>query len=1343
MNAPEPSSESAARAPEPPSVLPSAATRRRWGRWWHWALATLALPLLLALVLGAVAWVWTGTGTSLASAVRLAAERLPSDQNLVAEGVKGSVRAGGHIDLLRWQRAGLTVEARDITIGWEWPLLPKMVQERSLRLQTLTVGSLRVDDQRPPSGTPFEPPTELVLPIAVDVPLNVGTVTFTGPPALVATGLAGSYRFDGVRHDVSVTALQLADGRYRGAASLLARAPMTLDLQVQGDVNAAVPGGRGPLPLAASATVRGPLSGANAQLAVDAQLRPVAAGGGAAQPMQATVTAVVAPWAAQPVVQARAVLSRVNVAALWPDAPQTLLSGDVLVAPVAGTAPPSAAAWSFEGRLTNGLAGPWDQRRLPVQRLVTSGVVEAGRVVVRSLDADAAGGRLQAEGTWTGIGTAGNHAQATSGWQGTVSARSVNPAAVLAALAPALLDGQLKARADQGAIVFDAQLKPAAQQQPRSPLQGLRLKAADARGQWRGGANGTVVVEALTVQTDDATLQGPLEFNIATRAARGNLTLVAPGTRAELQGALSAPSGSGTFALRVREVGPAVRWLATLPGGAALAAPLANATGNGELTGRWQGGWKSRGTELQLEAQARMPALVWRTGPGGTGPALRDVQVDVSGRLSALTLRTSGLAETGTRRSRWTAQATGGQATATTAATATQWQGQVQALTLQSSDSIRPGTWTVQLRQPVAFDWMAGAPHAGGGTFALAAGDAALVGPVPGSASIAWQPVRYTHGARTELRSVGKLLNVPLGWLEVLGDTQLAQLGLRGSLVFDGDWDVQLADTLRASVTLARRSGDLSVQTDDRPAVTGNAVTSAGGGPALVSAGVRDVRLTLRADGEAVRTTFKWDSERAGKVDADVTTRVARQDGSWVWPADAPLAGTLNAQLPRVGVWSVLAPPGWRIRGTLDASATLAGTRQAPQWRGTLDANDLAVRSVVEGIEFSDGRMRTTINGQRLDITEFTLRGASAGGTGPAAPGSGGRLTATGFAEWLTDGTPGGSGRAITKVRIALDAQAQALRVSSRADRRLVVSGDIKARLEQAKLEVRGNLKADQALFVLPDENAPTLGNDVIVRGRGQTVTATTSAPTNTGGVQVQPDLLVALDLGDDFRVQGRGLAARLAGKLNLRSNASTGYAPRLEGEVRVVRGTYKAYGQQLNIEEGLLRFSGRYDNPTLDILAIRPNMSQRVGVQINGTALAPRIRLYSDPELPDAEKLGWLVLGRAAANGGAESAVLQQAALALLGGNNGGLSGGIAQALGLDELSFRGQASRADGTTSAAAVTLGKRLSSDFYVAYERSLAGTLGTLYVFYDLSRRFTLRAQAGEQSAIDLIFTVPYD
>ncbi len=167
------------------------------------------------------------------------------------------------------------------------------------------------------------------------------------------------------------------------------------------------------------------------------------------------------------------------------------------------------------------------------------------------------------------------------------------------------------------------------------------------------------------------------------------------------------------------------------------------------------------------------------------------------------------------------------------------------------------------------------------------------------------------------------------------------------------------------------------------------------------------------------------------------------------------------------------------------------------------------------------------------------------------------------------------------------------------------------------------------------------------------------------------------------------------------------------------------------------MRFNGAYDNPSLNILAIRPQLTQRVGVQVTGTALLPRIRLYADPELPEAEKLAWLVLGRSAANGGAEAAVLQQAAMALLGGQDS--SGGIASRLGLDEVSVSG----ATGGASAATVTLGKRISQNFYVNYEHSLAGALGTFSIFYDLSERLTLRARTGEKSAVDLLFKFSYD
>ncbi len=277
----------------------------------------------------------------------------------------------------------------------------------------------------------------------------------------------------------------------------------------------------------------------------------------------------------------------------------------------------------------------------------------------------------------------------------------------------------------------------------------------------------------------------------------------------------------------------------------------------------------------------------------------------------------------------------------------------------------------------------------------------------------------------------------------------------------------------------------------------------------------------------------------------------------------------------------------------------------------------------------------------------------------------------------------------------------------------------------------------------MPEQNRPRLGDDVIVRNEAS-VAAGAKAPAEVEVPKTQAEtnarklkLNLTLDLGQDLRVEGRGMDTRLSGVLTLGGQSLD--APRLSGTVRTVGGPYRAYGQRLQVDQGVLRFNGAVDNPALDILAIRPNLTQRVGVQITGTALLPRVRLYADPDMPDAEKLSWLVVGRPAASGGAEALLLQQAAMALLGRSGGGVSGGLAVALGLDELSVRS----ASGTATEGSITLGKRFSRNFYAAYERSLSGALGTLYVFYELSRSFTVRAQAGQQSAVDLIYTLSYD
>ncbi len=585
-------------------------------------------------------------------------------------------------------------------------------------------------------------------------------------------------------------------------------------------------------------------------------------------------------------------------------------------------------------------------------------------------------------------------------------------------------------------------------------------------------------------------------------------------------------------------------------------------------------------------------------------------------------------------------------------------------------------------------------------------------------------------GPAGTLHSKGELRGLPMAWLTLLAQADLTAAGLSGNLVFDGQWDITLAEQMVIRASLGRRSGDLRIHPD------GFAASDKPNGAApAVDAGIRELQVQVQADGDRVAAQFRWDSERAGNAQATFGTRLQKGPDGWSWTPDSPLEATIRARMPQVGVWSLLAPPGWRVRGTVDANLSLQGTRAAPQWSGELLASEMAVRSVVDGIEFGNGELRVSLKGQRLNIDRFSLQGA--GGA------SGGELTATGFATW--EPSAGADNAPLQAIALQVNAQAKALRVSARADRRLTVSGGLQAVLEQARLRIRGDLSVDQALFILPEETAPTLGDDVIVlpqakdpSARGAEPARRIAAATTPAKSSLQADLQVTLDLGKDFRVRGHGINTRVAGVLVLHSTLKPGESPTVTGALRTVGGQYRAYGQQLEIERGQMRFGGAYDNPSLDILAIRPQLTQRVGVQITGTALLPRVRLYSEPDLPDAEKLAWLVLGRSGANGGAEAAVLQQAALALLGGQNS--SGGIASRLGLDELSLSGSSENGAG---GATVTLGKRIAQNFYVAYEYGLAGTLGTFAIFYDLSDRFTLRARTGEKSAIDLIFKYSYD
>ncbi|MCG2594172.1 translocation/assembly module TamB domain-containing protein [Ramlibacter sp. XY19] len=1241
-----------------------------------WTWRGLLGVLLLLVVSVAGLWWWAGQEGSLEWTLR----RVAAGRPLTSEGVRGSLRAGWHIDRIVWEQDGLRLEAQDISLEWQ----PLALLGRTLRLDQVRVGSARVTDTRAVSNEPLKPPTALVLPWRVTVDeVVVAKLAYVGRTKVEASALAGRYAFDGIQHDLDLKSLQFAGGNYQGKGTLQARGAMELDAKLGGTYAAAVPGAKAPVPLQFDAQLKGPL----AQLDANAQLRVARAGSATADLPSATATARITAFDPMPVPQGAADFRRVDLAQFWPAAPRTLLSGHVEVAPLA------AGAWKLQADVRNGLAGPWDAQRLPVESAKAEGEWRGGTALVKQLRAQLAGGSVAGEGAWEG-----------DGWRFEGRVDDVDPAGLHTSLASLPLTGPLKLAGRGSEVDFDVALQAQGAVRARKgsgdlqqALAALELREVVAKGRYSGEA---LTLKPLRVRTSDALLEGDLVLQLASLGGEGKLQLRAPGLQAQAGGTLAETRGNGSITLAANDLATAQQWLRRFP---MLREALAHGAVRGRADGSlgWQGGWRDPAVQARVQAKGVEWQPVATAAVQAPPPwVVRDGDVRVDGRLRDAALDVRLQLERGQRKVGLAAAGRVGGALGT----AGSWHGQVATLALQVQDpGITPGPWQLQLRRAV--DW-----RAGNGNFELAAGEAVLRAPnvqgaaPAGEALLTWGPVRRQQG---QLTSTGKLAGLPLSWIELVGGPQLAGSALAGDLVFDAQWNAQIGANVRVDASLARVRGDVTVLAE-----------TADGAQARVAAGVRDARLTLSSQGEQLTLDLLWDSERAGHAQGRIRTRLTPVEGGWEWAEQAPLAGNVKAQLPRIGVWSLLAPPGWRLRGSLLADVTLAGTRAQPQLSGTVQADDLALRSVVDGIELRNGRLRAQLVGQKLVVSEFTLHGAAEGGS------DGGSLTARGEGEWTPEGP-----------LLQGEAQLVQLRASIRSDRQLVVSGPVSAQMGKGGTVVTGKLTVDRARITIPDESPPRLGDDVVVReARGVAETRDERklrpAPTEAGRTVT---LTLGLDLGQDFRVSGRGVDTRLAGTLEVKGR-SLGL-PQITGLIRTVGGTYEAYGQRMNIERGELRFTGPADNPALDVLAIRPNLTQRVGVLVSGRAQAPHVELYSEGGLSEAETLSWLVLGRSSSGDGAEAALLQRAAAALLA-SRGGTGKGIAGRFGLDDLSV-------GSSGGSAIVKVGKRFADNFYAAYERSLSGAVGTLYIFYDVSRRLTVRAEAGERMGIDLIYTYSFD
>ncbi|MFO1325847.1 MAG: translocation/assembly module TamB domain-containing protein [Rubrivivax sp.] len=513
-------------------------------------------------------------------------------------------------------------------------------------------------------------------------------------------------------------------------------------------------------------------------------------------------------------------------------------------------------------------------------------------------------------------------------------------------------------------------------------------------------------------------------------------------------------------------------------------------------------------------------------------------------------------------------------------------------------------------------------------------------------------------------------------------------LGWAGDLKLAARVDLRVGERVDADFLFERRSGDLRLSEE----------------AGSVPFGLSDMRVAASAhDGR-----WQVDGTFAGNALGQASMRLAlRPRPQQRWPdADTPIDGVIEAQVANLGIWGTWVPPGWRLSGELRTSARVTGRVGAPDYDGRISASDVAVRNLLMGVDLRQGEAQILLRGARAEIERLSLRGGD------------GTLRVSGHAEL--------AGRPQAKLELA----AERFRLLGRVDRQLIASAQLQLQLGLDQLRAEGRVHIDEGLFDLSRSDAPSLDDDVSIRQAVPRDEEAQNPPPQRARRNQQ--VAIELDLGNLLRVRGRGLDTTLGGQLRVGSAAGR---LALNGIVNAAGGTYAAYGQKLEIERGLVLFSGVPDNPSLDVLALRPNLDVQVGVAITGTLDAPRVRLYSGSDMSESDKLSWLVLGRASEGlGRADTTLLQRAAVALMAGEGEAPTDALMRNLGLDQLSVR----QSDTDVRETVVSLGKQLSRRWYVGYERGVNATAGTWQLIYRIAQRFTLRAQSGLENSLDLIW-----
>ncbi len=432
----------------------------------------------------------------------------------------------------------------------------------------------------------------------------------------------------------------------------------------------------------------------------------------------------------------------------------------------------------------------------------------------------------------------------------------------------------------------------------------------------------------------------------------------------------------------------------------------------------------------------------------------------------------------------------------------------------------------------------------------------------------------------------------------------------------------------------------------------------------------------LLPGGGNARAVIRRRGAAVGRLQIDLTP-LPPGNADWVTRLlAAPLSGGIRYNGPADTLFSLAALPDQSLTGNIGVAADFSGRVQAPRLTGVVRANDLIYENDIYGTRLTQMRVRGIFTNDQLEVGELSAKAGD------------GTITGRGFVNLSSaKGFPIQLNLDLDRARVArselISSSATGkISVVNSPDGEAVISGTLSLPETRYRIVRQGSAK----VTTLTGIRRKAVAGRQRVSGDADPVS---SLPGNW-------KLDIRLVANDELYVTGMGLESEWSADLRI---TGTSDAPRVAGNLELVRGTLGFAGRSFTLENGRLAFNGgAATNPSLRVSAASEVDGTTVRVNIQGTGENPEITFSSTPALPQDEIMARILFGNSVGELSAVQAVQLAASLNSLRGGSGGLNplGVLQSATGIDRLRILGADEKTGRGTSVA---LGQYITNDVYV--------------------------------------------